>query len=34
MGIMDFFVGFDKMPWTGSVIAPFLQNLFANFKEG
>ena len=33
MAIMDFMIEFDKMPWTGSIIAPFLQNLFANFKN-
>ena len=31
---MDFMIAFDKMPWTGIIIGPFLQDLFANFKDG
>jgi hypothetical protein len=32
--MMDFMIAFDKMPWTGTIIGPFLQSLFANFKDG
>ena len=28
MALMDFFVEFDKMPWTGSLTGPFLARLF------
>ena len=34
IAMMDFMISFDKMPWTGTIIAPFLQSLFANFKDG
>jgi hypothetical protein len=33
IAIMDFMVNFDRMPWTGAIIAPFLQKVFANFKD-
>jgi hypothetical protein len=29
---MDFFVEFEKMPWTGKLTAPFLAKLFENFR--
>lgn len=33
ISIMDFMVHFDKMPWTGAIMAPFLQHLFSSFKD-
>ena len=32
MALMDFFVEFDKMPWTGGLTGPFLARLFQNFR--
>ena len=33
MALMDFFVQFDQMPWTGNLTAPFLAKLFSNFRN-
>ena len=32
LALMDFFVEFEKMPWTGKLTAPFLAKLFENFR--
>lgn len=33
MVIMDFFVEFEKMPWTGKLTGPFLEKLFLSFRD-
>ena len=33
MTLMDFFVQFDQMPWTGNLTGPFLAKLFSNFRD-
>ena len=33
MVVMDFFVEFEKMPWTGSLTGPFLGKLFQSFRD-
>ena len=33
MTLMDFFIQFDQMPWTGNLTGPFLAKLFSNFRD-